>query len=268
VPASDFQSEGLPELMEWIISSVPGCETLAAEIAGIRSRDPIAERRRRRIAIAGAVLAVFAGGIAVSCHNAGVERQMLDGYSCESFFGIKKAVWYAGVPHRTVDHLRTGKREGEWVTSRPGYKWTYGTVVKWEEGLVHPENQCLLSAEKEGEWVCTKVGWKWSGTGAGMIWQRGVVHPKCADLKASDQKDVWWSTKPGYVWDGAAGIVWKKGTINFLNTNLVAAAAQNTFDCTLDGYDWMRGTVNGVQWRKGKQHSRWPHVISSQQPEN
>lgn len=234
-----------------------------------RIRIEIAARRRNIIIgliIAGVV--VIAGLVAVLVNNAKVDKLCADGYSCESTFGIKKAVWKRGKTHCTVTYLKTTEKEGEWESTRPGHKWVSGTLMdEWQKNLPYPGRDDLISKKKEGCWHCTRDGWECEAQGGtNLVWQKGVRHSKCKWLIASSNKEgEWESTRPGYVWDHKEGIEWQEGEV-YPHLNL-RSLSKGKFESTKDGYMWdaeayrERGEYK-INWTPGQPSKEHPHCVA------
>ena len=139
------------------------------------------------------------------------------GYEIVTENGQKRAVWHGGKTHPQNNYLVADVREGQWISTRPGYIWKSGTSTLWQAGLTHPDNPDLQSASTPDQWVATKPGYVWTG-GTSIEWRSGQTsskYPHCV----SSQKVGSWHPQEGYRWSkpdqaGNFEVQWAPGKIS------------------------------------------------------
>lgn len=174
--------------------------------------------------------------------------------------GTLNDAWKPGLAHPDKDDVVAGEREGQWVSTKPGYAVDGNFNIVWQSGLRHPQNSRLRSTSSEGCWESTEAGWKWDG-GSRTSWQVGAKHPNDSKLVSSNSEGKWESSEPGYEWDGGDRAVWKSGSRHPQNMYLVSSDSEGQWESTRgEGWVWDGGT--GVKWQAGIKSVRSPHWVT------
>lgn len=179
--------------------------------------------------------------------------------------GTLNDVWKPGLAYPDKEDVVAGEREGQWVSTKPGYAVDGNFNIVWQSGLRHPQNKRLRSTSSEGCWESTEAGWKWDG-GARTSWQISVRHPYDAKLVSSSEEGKWEATEPGYVWDGGNSAVWKSGMHHPKNENLISDDREGVWKSNRIGYTWAGGA--NEKWNVGVEHPNHPHVVASKEEKN
>ena len=240
-----------------------------------------AEERRRRIAEqkelerkrdAGYVIETSYGKKSARWESGRVppaNANLLTTSSCEEYRSTRAGyewvrgtltdTWKPGLGYPGKEDVIAGEREGQWVSTKPGYAVDENFNLIWQAGLTHPQNRRLESTSSEGCWKSTEAGWKWNG-GATTVWQVGDKHPYDGKLVSTDEEGKWRATEAGYVWDGGNNAVWKSGMRHPQNSRLISEDVEGRWRATQEGYVWTYGT--NCEWRAGIKLKNYPHWVT------
>lgn len=83
------------------------------------------------------------------------------GWSYEMRKGHKIAVWKPGAYHSQTTNLKADQEIDKWISTRPGYVWTYGTNTDWKVGVPYPGNPHCISSKEANNWHAAE-GYKWA----------------------------------------------------------------------------------------------------------
>lgn len=275
-PVDGFRSEGLEDLMEWIVSTVPGSETLISDIknAPSRCRDKVWILRDEYIA-------ALSGG-------ANRRGEILDQIEVSlSEMESAMRIYPQALPHAALDFLREELQDirnfeiaydqlCDDVPSMTDEQISQGVDELCRgssfAGKVRQKVEAALFAVRDAshaEEAKKRRKKRWAvvisifvlGAIAISVW---LVHAReeralVAEEEASKSKIArGWS----HEWrKGHKIAVWKPGAYHSRTTNLKADYTEEKWLSTKPGYVWTGGTK--IEWRKGQTSSQYPHWMTT-----
>lgn len=292
-PVEGFQSEGLDDLMEWIVSTVPGCETMLSNLkdAPGRCRQEVWALRDDYIA-------------ALSC-DASHRREILDSLERKLVeMGSAMRAYPQGLPQGALDLLREELHDirnfeitYEQLRGEVSSKTDAQILQNVEElcrgssfaGKVRQNVKDALFAAREAAFAMVarkrrKARW---AVGA-LIFVLGAIavgthfvqaeieRERIAELmrqeeerqreeRALDKEEEASKSKIARGWSyemrkGHKIAVWRPGAYHSQTTNLKADYDEDKWISTKPGYVWVGGTK--IEWRKGLTSRQYPHWVT------
>ena len=265
LPARNFESKGLEELMLWMADYC--LEVRRNELRRMR-------RKRVRRGFAASIVLLFLLGLFTwKAYNVSPMFRVWVDWQVLAAMELFLPAWVEGSPHPDNPNLKAGEHRNTWVSTRLGYVWTKGTDgIEWSPGLKPSGWPHVTASDNEGIWTL-EDGYDWMPSAnvkeeqLHVKWKPGRTHSRNEHLKSDEQEGRWKSTKPGYVWiEGTDKIEWSPGLKPSGWPHVTASDKEGVWTLE-DGYywenqDWVEKGGLRVNWTPGLKHSKWPHVIS------
>ena len=265
LPARNFESKGLEELMLWMADYC--LEVRRNELRRMR-------RKRVRRGFAASIVLLFLLGLFTwKAYNVSPMFRAWVDWQVLAAMELFLPAWVEGSPHPDNPYLKAGEHRNTWVSTRLGYVWTKGTDgIEWSPGLKPSGWPHVTASDNEGIWTL-EDGYDWKDPDRvkkgvfSVKWTPGRTHSRNEHLKSDEQEGRWKSTKPGYVWiEGTDKIEWSPGLKPSGWPHVTASDNEGIWTLE-DGYEWefpdrVEKGVLSVKWTPGLKHSKWPHVIS------
>lgn len=204
IDSEKFDSEGLEELMAWIVE---------------RIAPPTVRKGRWGWWAALAFCITATVGVAMwFCYKTNYKVAGWVNDTVYKWIGYR----VEGVRNPNNPNLIAGADENTWVATRPGYVWVQGTDKdEWRQGLRHPDNSRLISEAEEGKWKSTEEGYVWIG-GSNTEWRAGIKsakHPHWFSVISGEHPTGYWELEPGYSQKypnvkGSWDVVWSPGLMD------------------------------------------------------
>ena len=261
LPARNFESKGLEELMLWMADYC--LEVRRNELRRMR-------RKRVRRGFAASIVLLFLLGLFTwKAYNVSPMFRAWVDWQVLAAMELFLPAWVEGSPHPDNPYLKAGEHRNTWVSTRLGYVWTKGTdKIEWSPGLKPSGWPHVTASDNEGIWTL-EDGYEWEFPDQvekgvfSVKWTPGRTHSRNEHLESDEQEGKWKSTKPGYVWiEGTDKIEWSPGLKHPGNEHLESDEQEGKWKSTKPGRVWKEGT-DELKWTSGLPHPNWPHVISA-----